>query len=331
MMIELSHLQKIVDQRTAVEIEALSIAPGEIAALVGPAGSGVEVLFDLITGKTLPSAGTVRIAGIDPARERSHFSRSVGVLFQEDALFLRLSPIDNLLFACRLYGLPRSRAVQVLEIIGLADQQRASLGKMPGGLLRRLAFGRAVVHQPQVLVLYDPFVRCDEASIDLLSGLLHKLAAEGTCVLILANDESHLGLVCDKFYILQQGRITNIRNPKEDSAAALPFKIPVRVEEKVILVNPADILYADAAEGRSTLHTAQGPLLSQFTIVELEERLGRSGFFRAHRSYLVNLQHVKEIIPYTRNSFSLRLNDKEGTEIPLSKAAAGELRSLLGY
>jgi ABC-2 type transport system ATP-binding protein len=59
--------------------------------------------------------------------------------------------------------------------------------------------------------------------------------------------------------------------------------------------------------------------------------LARSGFFRAHRSYLVNLQHVKEVIPYTRNSFSLRLDDPQNTEIPLSKSAAGELRELLGY
>jgi ABC-2 type transport system ATP-binding protein len=72
-------------------------------------------------------------------------------------------------------------------------------------------------------------------------------------------------------------------------------------------------------------------LPTHFTLNELEERLLRSGFFRAHRSYLVNLQHVKEVIPYTRNSFSLRLDDEAGTEIPLSKSAAGELRELLGY
>jgi ABC-2 type transport system ATP-binding protein len=63
----------------------------------------------------------------------------------------------------------------------------------------------------------------------------------------------------------------------------------------------------------------------------MEERLSRSGFFRAHRGYLVNLQHVKEVIPFTRNSFSLRLNDPDNTEIPLSKSAASELSDLLGY
>ena len=67
------------------------------------------------------------------------------------------------------------------------------------------------------------------------------------------------------------------------------------------------------------------------TYGELEERLARSGFFRAHRAYLVNLQHVKEVIPYTRNSFTLVLDEADGTEIPLSKTAARELKELLGY
>jgi ABC-2 type transport system ATP-binding protein len=79
------------------------------------------------------------------------------------------------------------------------------------------------------------------------------------------------------------------------------------------------------------LQTTERRLPTQFTLTELEERLSRSGFFRAHRGYLVNLQHVKEVIPYTRNSFSLRLDDAAGTKIPLSKSAASELRELLDY
>ena len=117
----------------------------------------------------------------------------------------------------------------------------------------------------------------------------------------------------------------------EEEQAIIPFKIPVRLEGKVALINPAEILFADAAEGRAFLQTLDRRLPTQFTLSELEQRLARSGFFRTHRSYLVNLQHVKEVIPYTRNSFSLRLNDENNTEIPLSKSAAGELRDLLGY
>ena len=98
------------------------------------------------------------------------------------------------------------------------------------------------------------------------------------------------------------------------------------------LVHPGDILFADADEGRAALHTADGErLVTQFTLSELEKRLSSRGFFRAHRGYLVNLQHVTEVIPFTRNSFNLRLDDEAGSLIPLSKTAAAELRDLLGY
>jgi ABC-2 type transport system ATP-binding protein len=129
---------------------------------------------------------------------------------------------------------------------------------------------------------------------------------------------------------LEQGSIVDSYDP-DARRPDLPFKIPARTQDKVVLVNPADILYALAKDGRAHLATAEGQLPTQFTLAEVEQRLARSGFFRAHRGYLVNLQHVREVIPYTRNSYSLILDDTSGTEIPLSKSAAGELRELLGY
>lgn len=82
------------------------------------------------------------------------------------------------------------------------------------------------------------------------------------------------------------------------------------------MINPADILYASTEKGRACLHTAGGQIPTHFTLAELEKRLARSGFFRAHRGYLVNLQRVKAVIPYTRDSFTLVLDDSASTEIP---------------
>lgn len=330
-MIEIKNLQKILENRTAVDIPALEVPAGTVTAVVGPAGSGKEELFDLLVGKSRPSSGTIRLAGIDPAAERVRFSQAVGILFLEDGLYLRKSPLANLAFHRQLYGLPRSRAEEVLAQVGLADQSGARLDKLPSGLVRRLGFGRAILHQPAVLILFEPFARCDEGSITWLSNLIRQQAGEGTAVLILADDDAHLASLCDALYELQAGRLVPASSMPAERSQALPFKIPVRMEEKVILVNPADILYAEAESGRAGLQTSGGRMATQYTLNELEERLARRGFFRAHRAYLVNLQHIKEVIPYTRNSFSLKLDDESGTEIPLSKAAAGELRDLLGY
>lgn len=331
-MIELKNLQKAINGSLVIDIPTLQVEAQEIAALVGPTGSGKRILLDLLTGMTRPTAGTVRLAGIDPFLEKDQFSQVAGVLFAEDAVYKQLSPLANLEFQARLYGLPRSLASEVLSQVGLRDQANAKLAKLSTSLLRRLAFGRAILHAPQVLLLFEPFIRCDQTTIGLLGSLMRSVAEQGKAVLILADDQTNLDTLCDTIYILRQGRITETYHPQEEQVASFPFKIPARLEDKkVILLNPADILYAFAREGRALLRTHDGELPTQFTLSELEERLGRSGFFRAHRGFLVNLQHVKEVIPFTRNSFSLRLNDADGTEIPLSKSAARELSDLLGY
>jgi ABC-2 type transport system ATP-binding protein len=330
-MIEITGLQKVIGQQTVLDIPSLQIEAGEIVALLGPAGSGKATLLDLLIGRVRPSAGRVRVAEIDPRADPDGFSRSVGVLFFDDGLYTQLSPRQNLRFFCQLQGLPGDWADEVLDQVGLADQAQANLRKMPAGLLRRLAFGRTILHRPSNLILMEPFARCDEGSIALLASLLRKLAEAGAAVLVLADDAAHLAGVSDRVYLLQQGRIAAAPHRAEELPAAQAFKIPVRLEGSVALVNPVEVLYAEAVEGRACLVTADGRMATQFTLSDLEHRLGRSGFFRAHRGYLVNLQHIKEVIPFTRNAFSLRLDDAAGTLIPLSKTAAAELRELLGY
>lgn len=330
-MIELAGLHKVIDQIPVIDIAALTVQPGQIAAVVGPVGSGQAPLLDLLLGRTHPTAGIVRLGGLDPAADKTALSRQVGVLLGEDALYKNLTAQANLVFQCRLYGLPKSRADEILALVGLADQARTGVDKLGSGLARRLSLGRALVHRPQILILVDPFARCDKVSITLIGRLLRQSAEQDTAILILADDDAHLTTLCDTIHTLEQGRISGSIDPREAQRGALPFKIPVRMEDKIALINPGDILYASVQDGRAVLQTQTGALPTQFTLTELEERLARSGFFRAHRGYLVNLQHVKEVVPYTRNSFTLILDDAGETEIPLSKSAAGELRELLGY
>jgi ABC-2 type transport system ATP-binding protein len=330
-MIELKDLQKMLNQNTVIDIPSLEVKAGEVAALFGPVDSGKDVLFQLLTGRIHPTAGSVRLAGIDPYHEREAFSRQVGVLFSDDNLYKRLSALGNLHFYCRLWRLPKMRAAEVLEQVGLADDAKISAEKLSPGLTRRLALGRAILNAPRVLLLAEPFVGCEQASVKWISQVVRKLAEGGTAVLAFVQDAANLEMLCDTVYRMNQGQISEAFDPREEQQRQRPFMIPARVEEKIVLIDPADILYVYAQEDRAFLQTSQGRLPTQFTLAELEKRLSRSGFFRAHRSYLVNLQQVKEVIPFTRDSFSLRLKDTAGTKIPLSKAAERELRELLGY
>lgn len=332
LVIEIHDLQKMRGDSLALEIPALDIQTGQIAAVYGLAGSGKGLLLDLLLGRQQPSTGTIRLAGLDPASQKAKISRLLGVLFAEDSLYKQLSPLENLAFHAQLHGLPRSRAAWILAQVGLADQAQARIENLSPALQRRLAFGRLILHQPKVLIMVEPFARCDEDTCQLLERLLRKQVADGCAALILNQSAEGLSSLCDAIYPLYQGRLGDALRPSQDASTDYPpFKIAVRLEDKVILLNPADILYAEASAERALIATANERLPSQFTLSELEQRLSRSGFFRAHRSYLVNLQHIKAVIPYTRSSFTLRLDDANQTEIPLSKSAAAELKDLLGY
>jgi ABC-2 type transport system ATP-binding protein len=330
-MLEIRKLQKVVDGKTALDIQSFDLQAGQIAGLVGLTGSGMDVFFSLLTGQIRPTSGVIRLAGLEPSQQKAALSQVVGVMFAEDGLYKNQSALSNLLFQGRLYGLPKERAAEVLVLVGLADHLHTSAGKLTSSLLRRLSFGRAILHQPKLLILQEPFARCDEQTMTLLRNLMRTLVEDGTAILILNSDQAGLTSLCEALYELQDGRVVDVTPQEESVSQQQAFKIPVKAEDKVLLLNPADILYADASDGRAFLVTLEDRLPSQYTLAELEKRLARSGFFRAHRSYLVNLQHVREVIPFTRNAFSLRLDDPAGTQIPLSKSAAGELKELLGY
>jgi ABC-2 type transport system ATP-binding protein len=332
-MINLDHVQKIVNGAAVLDIEQLTVEPGEIAAIVGAPGSGIDVLRDILIGRAQATAGSVLVNGHNPAVEHTAFSRSAGVLFADNTLYARRSARKHLTFDCRIRGLDKVQVDTALTEVGLADHADIAAQKLSPGLQRRLAFGRAILHDPAMLLLIDPFQGCDNATIELLIRQIKARAHDGAAVLTLTRDVTRLARFCRIIYVLERGRITKSREPDDDATRSLPLKIPVKLEDEVMLVNPADILFAAAHEGHSILrlrHQSE-ELPTQFTLNDLETRLAHRGFFRAHRSYLVNLQHVKSVIPYTRNAYSLILEDENASEIPLSRASAAALRELLGY
>jgi len=107
--------------------------------------------------------------------------------------------------------------------------------------------------------------------------------------------------------------------------------VPANKEDRILLYDPGVILYATSRDSKTYLRTAEEELHTQSTLQELESRLTGHGFFKAHRAYLVNLQHIKAVVQYTRASYLLLLDDQEETMIPLSRQSEKSLQELLGY
>lgn len=241
-MIEIHDLQKVIDGQVMVDIASLTVNPGEIAGTVGPVGNSKGVVFELLSGQERPTAGKLRIADFDPYLDRDEFSHQVGVLFAEDNLYTRQSTRANLDFYRRLYRLPPQRAEEVLLEVGLADHADTKVAELSSSLMRRLAFGRAILHHPAVLLLDEPFAKCDAQCVSLIGDLIRQHAQGGGTALILAHDDDHLNQLCDVIYKLDQGRVIDSYRPGEADQQSLPFMIPAKLEHTVALVEPADIL-----------------------------------------------------------------------------------------
>ena len=149
-------------------------------------------------------------------------------------------------------------------------------------------------------------------------------------------DLSWAGKCCTRVIELEDGRVANSYQIEAAQGPAaperlIPYKVPARKDDRIVLYDPGDLLYATSRDGKTILRTASEEASTNLTLQELESRLVGRGFFKAHRAYLVNLQHIKAVIQYTRNSYTLQLDDKQETLVPLSKQSEKELQELLGY
>lgn len=335
-MLEVRRLEKIIENRTALSIEELDINAGDIVTVVGQIGSGKSLLIRLLSGLVAPSGGKALLDGKDVHTLPEARSR-IGVLFEEDLLYDRTSAQGNLELYCRLHNLPTSRAAEVLAQLGMSDQATKQVSKLSPVAQRRLAFGRALIGRPALLLLDQPDLRIDLDTQTLFLRLIQEVAGAGAAVLITAEDLAWSGRCSTQVIELADGRIVSKRARESSQAEVaaperlMPFKIPARKEDRIMLFDPGDVLYATSRDGKTYLRTASEEATTNLTLQELETRLAGRGFFKAHRAYLVNLQHIKSVIQFTRNSYTLQLNDQQETMIPLSKQSEKELQELLGY
>ena len=335
-MLQVRRLEKIIDNRSVLYVEQIDIKAGDIIAVVGLANSGKTLLIRLLSGILVPSSGKVLLDGENIYQSPVSRAR-IGVLFQEDLLYDRLSAQENLALYCRLHKLPRGRISEALELVGMSDQAHRRVSKLAPATQRRLALARALIGHPSILLLDQPVLRTDLDTQALFTRLITQAASEGTAILLTDEDLAWAGKCCTHIVELEDGRASSshIREAEHVGPAApehlIPYKVPARKDDRIMLYDPGDILYATSRDGKTYLRTATEEAATNLTLQELETHLAGRGFFKAHRAYLVNLQHVKSVIQYTRNSYTLQLNDKQETMIPLSKQSEKELQALLGY
>lgn len=187
----------------------LSVNPGERLAVVGPNGSGKSTLVRVIATLLRPSAGVVRLAGLDARSEALEVRRLIGVVCHQSFLYGELTALENLEFYGRLYGLPRpgDRAREQLRWVGLKAHAGALARDLSRGMQQRLALARALLHEPPILLLDEPDAGLDQHWTAFLVDALAEAALRGRTVLLTTHDLERTLDLADRLAVLNQGRV----------------------------------------------------------------------------------------------------------------------------
>ena len=194
---------------------SLSLQRGEAAALMGPSGSGKSTLLYIAGALEPPTSGTVTLDGADPYRLRepdlaAFRNRTIGFIFQDHCLLPQCSALENVLVPA-LVGDDRAdypkRARELLEQVGLADRLDHRPSELSGGERQRVALARALIRRPHLLLCDEPTGNLDEASAEMVAGLLLELHARQETMLIVVTHNSALAARFPKRYELRHANL----------------------------------------------------------------------------------------------------------------------------
>ncbi|SNS22749.1 ABC-2 type transport system ATP-binding protein [Granulicella rosea] len=223
MIVEVRGLRKVYSGKqevTAVDGIDLSVKPGEIYGLLGPNGAGKTTTISICTTRVIPTAGTVRIAGVDAVANPAISRRAIGVVPQYNTLDRACTISENIYFHCLFFGFSRAeakaRTTQLLDQFHLGERTKAYPSQLSGGLAQRVQIARAIAHRPKVLFLDEPSAGLDPQSRIAMWEAVRALREEGITVVLTTHYMEEADELCDRVAIIDHGKIL-----VEDTPAAL--------------------------------------------------------------------------------------------------------------
>ncbi len=208
-MIQARRLSKLYGDFPALQNVDLDVAQGEFLAVLGRNGAGKSTLLKLLATLARPSMGTLSLGGMDASADSDSLRRRIGLLGHDTFLYDDLTAEENLLFYAGLYGIAdQENAVrETLRLIGLEPFSKELVRNFSRGMRQRLTIGRLFLHDPDLLLLDEPFNGLDDRAVVLLNELLRKAQARGKTILLCTHQLELALRLADKLLILDRGKI----------------------------------------------------------------------------------------------------------------------------
>ena len=248
-MVSVQDFRKSYGSTLAVKGISFEVRRGEIFALLGPNGSGKTSTLESLEGIRRPDSGSLRIAGIDPARHPRRLRNLIGVQLQASALPPGMTVDEAMRFFCSYHGVPARQ--DLVERLGLAEKRGAQYQKLSVGQQRRLALAIAVAHEPEVVFLDEPTAGLDVQSRIDLHAMIRELRDRGATVILATHDMAEAESLADTAAILLRGRIAAQGSPRQLTAAGDGrTRISISTEKGLLLDGAPAFPHADAHERR---------------------------------------------------------------------------------
>lgn len=225
-MIEVRRLVKRFGLKAVLRGLEFHVEPGEFVALLGPNGAGKTTFLRILASLSRPTLGEVRIAGYHLPAQAGAVRRRLGVVSHLPLLYGDLTAEENLQFYGRMYGINdlAMRIEEVLNLVGLWPRRRDLVRTFSRGMQQRLAIGRAVLHDPDVMLFDEPHTGLDQDASSMLDNVLGEVAARGRTVVMTSHDLSRAADLASRFDVLSRGVITaSVKREEIDTRDLLAF------------------------------------------------------------------------------------------------------------
>jgi ABC-2 type transport system ATP-binding protein len=223
----------VIKKQTLLDNISFAINKGEITGILGPNGAGKSTLLSLINGLRKQTGGAITIFDEKLPTKDSSLRQKIGVVLQETALYEELTTFENLRFAAELYNLenPLAKIIEVLELLHISDRSDQRVNTLSGGLRRRVAIARSLLHDPELLLIDEPTLGVDVEARHAIWQHLRLLKSQGKTIIVATNYLDEAQALCDAVMVLQEGKMVTFETP-ETLMAKTGYCIDIETDEE---------------------------------------------------------------------------------------------------